>query len=52
MKKKTYNKLSFNKAAVTELSDNQYQDIAGGSLRDFLISYIVTHGYATWLDVV
>jgi len=36
------NKLTFNKAAVTELNDNQLQDVNGGSAITISITITVT----------
>ncbi|WP_427871642.1 class I lanthipeptide [Flavobacterium sp. MMS24-S5] len=52
MKKLTQNnKLAFNKAIVTELNENELQDINSGT-NDLIISFIITAGYGTWLMVV
>jgi hypothetical protein len=53
-KQNANNKLAFNKAAVTELNDNQLKYIDGGSdtIRQILISFIVKEGYGSWLMVL
>jgi hypothetical protein len=44
-------KLIFNKVAITELNDDQLNDIKGGT-NDLIRSIIIATGYGTWLTVV
>lgn len=50
-KQKVDNKLIFNKMAVTELNDNQLNDINGGT-NEIIRTFIIVTGYGTWLQVV
>ncbi|MFH6945522.1 class I lanthipeptide [Flavobacterium sp. FlaQc-50] len=50
-KQKLNNKLTFNNVVITELNDDQLNDINGGT--DTLIrTFIIVTGYGTWLMVV
>lgn len=51
MKKKLNSKLAFNKVAVTELNDNQLNNINGGS-NELIRVIVIATGYGTWLMVV
>jgi hypothetical protein len=52
MKKRNLNsKLTFNKVVVTELNDNQLNDINGGT-NDLIRTIVIATGYGSWLMVV